>query len=1012
MTQVWGALLIFVVCPLLGGLPLTGWWVQLATGKRLAQIGTGNVGVSAAFYHGGTAVGLGGVFLEAFKGIGAVLLARHFFPTDPIWPVVALMALVMGRYWLSRGAGVTNVSWGFLAYDPLVAVLGWLLSLIAFTVLRERKQGRLFALVLLPVLTGMIHNDGARLVAVACLMSLIGWIYQKLPDDLELPTQGTRTESRRLFRFFRGESALQALDQVLDPAVVGNKAATLSQLKAWGYPVPMGYILRAGDDPAALLGLAEPSPQQPLVVRSSAVGEDGLGASAAGQYVSVTDVVDQEGLNGAIATCFQAYNRPSAAKYRQDQGLSEAAMNVLVQQQIQGVISGVAFSRDPIARCGHNVVIEALPGPASQVVSGQITPRRYHVAITSEDMNPGDDWQLSDAVDLPIESDGEDSGVSDESNESGELDVGAFHGTPLRDYPIPSRLIQQIAYLTRHLECRFGDIPQDVEWTYDGEQIWVLQSRPITTLVPLWTRKIAAEVIPGVIRPLTWSINQPLTCGVWGDLFTIVLGQRAVGLDFSQTAMLHRAHAYFNATLLGDIFLRMGLPAESLEFLTRGAKFSRPPIVSTLRNVPGLVKLAKREWHLTKRFARDNQEHFQPGLDSLRSPYTLSPEDIKQQIETILALLEKATFYNILGPLSFALRKAILKVDSAQLNYRTNPEIAAVEAIKDIARWQAFLLDQLETVPTDNEDLFEALAQLPESDQLFDQLDGFLATYGYLSEVATDISVPTWREQPAPVRTLLATFLRQSPAAVPNGPTNGSTNGSSNGSVGSTKTDWKQRQVQTRLDLKGQVAEVYNRLLAELRTCFLALERHYIGNSSLQQAGDIFFLTWPEIKTWGMSSALATRDVQTSPADGITTRRQQYQADQNWTPPYLVYGKDPLALSIAPRTPRQTGRLLTGIGASPGTLEGEVQVLTTLDTTVPINQNTILVVPYTDAGWAPLLANLGGLIAEVGGQLSHGAIVAREYGIPAVMDVADVTQRLRTGQRVRIDGQQGTVEIL
>ena len=117
-------------------------------------------------------------------------------------------------------------------------------------------------------------------------------------------------------------------------------------------------------------------------------------------------------------------------------------------------------------------------------------------------------------------------------------------------------------------------------------------------------------------------------------------------------------------------------------------------------------------------------------------------------------------------------------------------------------------------------------------------------------------------------------------------------------------------------------------------------------------------------------------------------------------------------MSIAPRTPAQTGRLLTGIGASPGTLEGEVQVLTTLDTTVPINQNTILVVPYTDAGWAPLLANLGGLIAEVGGQLSHGAIVAREYGIPAVMDVADVTRRLHTGQRVRIDGQQGTVEIL
>ncbi|MBT9315038.1 glycerol-3-phosphate acyltransferase [Leptothoe spongobia TAU-MAC 1115] len=987
MAQVWGALLIFVVCPLLGGVPLTGWWVHLTTGKRLSQVGTGNVGVSAAFYHGGTAIGLGAVFLEAFKGIGAVLLARYFFPVDPIWPVVALMALVMGRYWISRGAGVTNVSWGFLAYDPLVAVLGWLLSLVAFTVLREQKQGRMFALVLLPVLTGIVHNDGMRLMAVACLMGLIGWIYQKLPDDLELPSQGTRTESRRLFRFFRGESALQALDQVLDPAIVGNKAATLSQLKAWGYPVPMGYILQAGDDPAALLGLCQPSPQQPLVARSSAVGEDGLGASAAGQYVSVTDVVSQEELVGAIATCFQAYNRPSAVRYRQDLGLPEAAMNVLVQQQITGVISGVAFSRDPIARCGHNVVIEALPGAASQVVSGQITPRRYQVTITPEDLQPGDNWQLSDAVDLPIEPHGDN------------LDVEAVHGTPLQIHqPIPDRLIQQIAYLTRHLERRFGDIPQDVEWTYDGKQIWVLQSRPITTLIPLWTRKIAAEVIPGVIRPLTWSINQPLTCGVWGELFTIVLGKRGAGLDFSQTAMLHRSYAYFNATLLGDIFLRMGLPPESLEFLTRGAKFSRPPLATTVRNLPGLIKLARREWKLTKHFYRDNCEYFQPGLDALRFPYELSPEEIKQQIETIFTLLEKATFYNILGPLSFALRKAILKVDSTQLNYRSNPEIAAIESIKDIARWQSFLLTQLETIPEDYEELFEALAQLPESDQLFEQLDAFLTTYGYLGEVATDISVPRWQEQPAPVKALLATFLKQPPVTT------------ANSADSLAKQDWKQRQVQTRLDLKGEIAEIYNRLLAELRICFLALERHYIGDNSLQQAGDIFFLTWPEVKQWGASAALAIRDGQST--DKIEIRRQQYQADHIWKPPHLVYGKDPLALSIVPRTPQQTGRFLKGIGASPGTLEGEVQVLTTLDATVPIHQNTILVVPYTDAGWAPLLANLGGLIAEVGGQLSHGAIVAREYGIPAVMDVADATQRLRTGQRVRIDGQQGIVEIL
>ena len=963
LTQVWGALLIFVLCPLLGGLPLTGWWVQLTTGKRLKDIGTGNVGVSAAFYHGGTVVGLGAVALEAFKGIGAVLLAQHYFPTDPIWPVVALMALVWGRYTLSRGAGVTNVSWGFMAYDPLVGGLGWLLSLIAFTVLRERRQGRTFALVLLPVLTGLIHGSGSRMVAVGCLMGLIGWIYQKLPDDLDLPAQPTRLESRPLFRFFRGDVALASLGQVLKPEAVGNKAATLSQLRTWGYPVPMGYVLKAGDDPAALLGLCDPTPEQPVVVRSSAVGEDGLGASAAGQYLSVTDVTSREELNSAIAACFDAYGRPSARRYREDQGLAEAAMNVLVQEQIQGVVAGVAFSRDPVVRCGDGVIVEALPGAASQVVSGQITPHRYRVEISPADLT--DDWQLSEALELPL---------TRLDQEPGE---------------ISPRLIQQVAYVARHLERRFGDIPQDIEWAYDGQRLWVLQSRPITTLMPLWTRKIAAEVIPGVIHPLTWSINQPLTCGVWGQLFTLVLGQRATGLDFGQTAMLHRSQAYFNATLLGDIFLRMGLPPESLEFLTRGAKFSRPPLLATLGNIPGLLRLAQREWTVVSAFDKDDRNQLQPGLTRLKDPHTLKTADLHQQIHTILGLLEVATWYNILAPLSFALRRAIWGVDA--LDYSVSPEIAAVDALKTLAQRHQHLVA---TAGADTTGAALVDQLLAHSSDLSNDFEQFLADYGYLSEVATDIAVPTWREEPAPVKALLATFLQEPPAAA----------------APSKISGWQQRQVQTRLALKGRVAEVYNRLLAELRTCFLALEARWLDQGLLARPGDIFFLTWPEIQTWATTAQALSLDAQVGPSIG--ERRQQRQLDQAWNAPYLVYGHAPLVAPPPPVTVHQTGHLLTGIGASPGTLEGKVQVVNRLDPHLTVDRSTILVVPYTDAGWAPLLAAIGGLIAEVGGQLSHGAIVAREYGIPAVMDVTDVTQRLRTGQRVRIDGQQGTVEIL
>ncbi|HEY9644500.1 MAG TPA: glycerol-3-phosphate acyltransferase [Coleofasciculaceae cyanobacterium] len=980
LLQVLGVLLIFVLCPILGGLPFIAWITQALTGQSLKTVGTGNISVSAAFYHGGQWVGILAVLSEAFKGIAAVLLARYFFPTDPVWEVIALIALVIGRYWMGKGAGTTNVVWGFIVHDWITSGLVLLTSGIGFTLLRERQSGRLGVLVLLPLITMLRHpGETDRIGATFLLSLLIAWIYQKLPDDLDLPPETARSSSRKMFRFFRGDRALLSLDKPLDAAKVGNKAANLSQLRRWGYPVPIGWVLPPGDDPAPLINLLHPSPEIPLVVRSSAIGEDSETASAAGQYDSILNITNQADLEQAILQCQASYQLETAARYRQDQGVAEGSMAVVVQVQVQGVFSGVAFSRDPIARQGDAVLVEGLPGLATQVVSGKVTPEQYRVWVRDEEMHTGEtlsqhlpdalNWRLPEQLNLTVEGTGD----------------------------LPLRLVQQVAYLARYIEQHYHGVPQDIEWSYDGQHLWLLQARPITTLLPIWTRKIAAEVIPGYIHPLTWSINRPLTCGVWGELFRIGLGDRAAGLDFNETATLHHAVAYFNASLLGELFRRMGLPPESLEFLTRGAKFSKPPLKSTLQNTPGLLRLLQRELRLEKDFQQDLQTVFQPRLDEWQQQPAdrLAPPALLGRIYQILELLRQSTYYSILAPLSAALRPVLFSVDQTALDQSQTPEIASVRSLQALATQARALLPELTDLPQDAT-LFATLAQTPEGQTVLQQFDRFLEEYGYLSDVATDIAVPTWKEDPSAAQALFSQFLfhptEGQPSQTPQSPS------------------FKTRPVQRRLDLKGTVTRVYSKLLAELRWSFLALERQWLEAGLLSELGDIFFLKFEEIEQLVAESQLADHP---SISDLIKTRRTQLGRDRQLTPPILVYGNDPPALNRGQGfSTAKSSQQLRGIGASPGLAEGRIVILQSLQTLPTISRETILVIPYADSGWAPLLARAGGLITEVGGQLSHGAIVAREYGIPAVMNIPHATQRFREGQQVRIDGQQGIVEIL
>ncbi|CDN09828.1 similar to phosphoenolpyruvate synthase [Richelia intracellularis] len=888
---------------------------------------------------------------EALKGITAVFIARAFFGQGTSWELIALITLVVGRYAVGRGAGTTNVVWGFMVHDPLVATFVFLLASISFTIVRDRQLAKYGVLFLFPIIEALLHiEDVPRIMAAVFLAGLLGWIYRQIPDDMELPVEEAKQESQAALQFFRGDRQILSLDDELDSARVGHKASRLSEIRRWGYPVPKGWVLPPYDDPKVLIETLYPSELSPLVVRSSAIGEDSEQASAAGQYETILHITTKQELESAIARVKASYQNPNAVQYRQSLGLKETAMAVLIQQQIRGVFSGVAFSRDPMTQQGDAVVIEALSGNPNELVAGKVTPEQYRAFV---------------------------------------VDTENFSFVQLEgEGKVPAVLIKQVAYLARHLEDKYYGVPQDVEWSYDGQTLWVLQTRPISTLLPIWTRKIAAEVIPGIIHPLTWSINRPLTCGVWGGIFAIVLGGRAFGLDFNQTATLHYSRAYFNASLLGTIFRRMGLPPESLEFLTRGAKLSKPPLTASLQNLSGLLRLLGRELTLLKDFQKDENKYFAPGLSQLKeeSIDVLEPQEILHRIDSILDLLRHATYYSILAPLSASLRQVLFRVKDNKLDNSLTPEVSALQSLDKLAASTKEIFPEF-----DPETLFEDLALSVKGQEILAEFEQWLQKYGYLSEVGTDIAIPTWKEDPHSVKFLFLQMIR----------------GHSGSPCQEYSVKTRNGFVQRRVNLKGRVTETYSLLLAELRWSFIALEQLWLESGILSELGDIFFLEFAEIR---LLTERADLELVEELKNRIKFRQAQREQDsQIQAVPLLVYGNSPPA-PLAPSS-FYSGQILQGIPASHGQVEGRVKVLRNFDSLPEVSRETILVVPYTDSGWTLLLAQAGGLIAEVGGRLSHGAIVAREYGIPAVMDIHNATWLLQDEQWVRVDGSRGIVEV-
>jgi rifampicin phosphotransferase len=816
----------------------------------------------------------------------------------------------------------------------------------------------------------------------------------------------------------------------LQPTLSGGKGAGLAWLNRQGANVPAGFVITTATF-WDFLAAAAPEPGQihgrpaaaaggalqnavetaefppplarailqayrrlggPVAVRSSATGEDARTASYAGQFSTVLHVEGEEAVLAAVRACWASLFAHSAAAYlpRQEalppQDGSAPAMAVVVQRMVAATAAGVAFSADPLSG-EFCTIIEAVHGLGDALVSGRAAADRYVI----------------DAQ-----------GVLTQTTQSGS-------GAPV----LSAAEVMHLAQIVRDLHARAGG-PRDIEWAYDGA-FHMLQCRPITSLAGrhVYSSRLTAAMAPGLVKPLVYSTNtHAMAREVFGKLFTELIGPNSY--DFTQLTPLICSRVYADMTLMGELLGRVGLPPNFMEMMLHSERAERerkmhmdPRVMLAMGR---MVRLAVRHGRLppqqTALLSRQ-----QARLEPYRSQdWSQAPlPELLDSLGTLVAYRNSTFWLFFVGVMGLAVRNALLRrwverrVQDVSFNdlIRGLTGLRSLEPMRGIGRL-AELARQLP--PEARRDLSSVnpaeqqvhLAGSPAGEALLSEVTAFLDRFGYLSSNGSDFSENTWAENPEVIWRAVSRAAENLDAAAP--------------AVAAAARAAAHQRVRAQLSPVSRL--VFERLLAsvtaaidlreslsllmseysfQLRRLFLAIGDRLAAQGDLATAEDLFYLAYDEL------TALANGELPAGSAHSrIAERRARLEADAQVTPPSIISGDFDRARAMA--SPEPDGPCLTGIAGSAGTVQGRARIVHD-PAAAPafLGREDILIVPYSDVGWTPLFSSIGGIVTETGGQLSHAAIVAREYGLPAVVGVRNATRLIREGQPVSVDGNRGRV---
>ena len=794
---------------------------------------------------------------------------------------------------------------------------------------------------------------------------------------------------------------------------------------------------------AVLQALQKSGTQHYYAVRSSATAEDLAFASFAGQQDTYLNIKGEEEILDAVRNCWASLFTDRAILYRMQNGIDQEKiyMSVVIQRMILPEVSGIMFTADPVS--GHRglISIDAGYGLGEALVSGLVSPDIYTFNKASGQIQSKSIAEKKLAI-LPVA--------------GGGTEKVTITGEKATRQVLDDALIKDLAELGQTIEKHYG-CPQDIEWCLSSglsadssPTLSILQSRAITSLYPLpapLPQDDALHIYVSLnhIQVMTDPIS-PL--GI--DMLRLMLpfDKSARSAEEHQRVKAAAGRVYIDISeILALQTARKVFPLffKNVDALAAGA-------MAELINRPGFTDRIKKDDETVKAF----KSFFKPVVfKAIQAILFKRPEgaiqSINEYIENRLREAEKAIEQAKPGTdrLEAIRRTADFTADFKNLLPRLMPAIVSFKALEN---WEEKLLgsriytstlvtglegnittemglligdlaDQVRCSPDlihefENEDygtLLTRIHNLPGHEAFKEAFHSFMAKYDMRAAGEIDIAKERWIEHPEPLAKSILAIVHSAPEGI-------------------HRQEYqltKEKALQAADDLVKEVAAKHGRLKAQIvrrlirivrnylpvrehpkylimkllllcKRAFLAEAKHLVEKGLLATEKDLFYVNF-----WELYQAIQDNSNLT---DLVEQRKEEYRHFKKLSAPRLLTcdGEEPKASYQREDLPAGS---LIGMPVSSGRIEGIAKVVTDPAET-SLNKGEILVAPFTDPGWTPLFINASGLVMEVGGLLTHGTVVAREYGIPAVVGIVDATKKIKTGQKIRVEGDAGYVLIL